>query len=116
MSFGSPACDYGENNLDLNRYLSVHPVSCYFMRMRGNALAKSGIFDGDILLVDRSLPPTDNRLIIAELNGRLLARRYRRNAGKIRLQAEDASSPVIFPRPEDQFSVWGVITSVIRKV
>lgn len=63
MSFGSPACDYVENSLDLNRFLISHPVATYFMKMQGDALKNAGIFNGDILVVDRSLPAADRRLI-----------------------------------------------------
>ena len=44
MSFGSPACDYVENSLDLNRFLISHPVATYFMKMQGDALKNAGIF------------------------------------------------------------------------
>lgn len=63
MSFGSPACDYVENSLDLNRFLISHPIATYFMKMQGDAHKNAGIFNGDILVVDRSLPAADRRLI-----------------------------------------------------
>lgn len=116
MPFGSPACDYVENSLDLNRYLITHPAATYFMKMQGNALKNAGILNGDILVVDRSLPAVDRRLIIAELNGELTARRFRLKDGKTWLLSEDGKTPPYRIGRQDQFAVWGTVTSVIRKV
>ena len=116
MSFGSPACDYAENSLDLNRFLINHPVATYFMKMQGDALKNAGIFNGDILVVDRSLPAADHKLIIAELNGELTARRFRTQDGNSFLLGEDGHTPPYRLSRKDRFSVWGVITSVIRKI
>ena len=107
MSFGSPACDYVENSLDLNRFLISHPIATYFMKMQGDALKNAGIFNGDILVVD---------LIVAELNGELTARRFRSHEGSTFLLGEDGRTPPYRLSRKDRFSVWGVVTSVIRKI
>ena len=96
MPFASAVTYFQEHDLDLNRYLQPHPLSTYFLRMEGNALSGAGICSGDILVVDRSRNAAPGCLIIAELNGELLARR-----------------PL---REDDSFAVWGVVTSVIRKL
>ncbi len=116
MSFGSPACDYVENSLDLNRFLISHPIATYFMKMQGDALKNAGIFNGDILVVDRSLPAADRRLIVAELNGELTARRFRSHEGSTFLLGEDGRTTPYRLSRKDRFSVWGVVTSVIRKI
>ncbi len=66
MSFGSPASDYHENKLDLNRFLVPHPVATYFVKMENNRLQSEGINCGDILVIDRSLSPKEKQLIITE--------------------------------------------------
>lgn len=116
MSFGSPACDYVENSLDLNRFLISRPAATYFMKMQGDVLKNAGIFNGDILVVDRSLPAADRKLIIAELNGELTARRFRSQEGSAFLLGEDGRTPPYCLSRKDRFSVWGVVTSVIRKI
>ena len=116
MSFGSPACDYVENSLDLNRFLINRPAATYFMKMQGDVLKNAGIFNGDILVVDRSLPAADRKLIIAELNGELTARRFRSQEGSAFLLGEDGHTPPYRLSRKDRFSVWGVVTSVIRKI
>lgn len=116
MPFGSPSCDYEENNLDLNRYLVSHPIATYFVKMDGDNLKSGGIFNGDILVVDRSLSAIDRHLIIAELNGELLARRYRIKDKRVYLLCEDGRTPPYQINNNDQFSIWGTVTSVIRKV
>ena len=86
------------------------------MKMQGDALKNAGIFNGDILVVDRSLPAADHRLIIAELNGELTARRFRAHEGNNFLLGEDGRTPPYRLSHKDRFSVWGVVTSVIRKI
>lgn len=116
MSFGSPACDYVENSLDLNRFLISHPVATYFMKMQGDALKNAGIFNGDILVVDRSLPAADRRLIVAELNGELTAGVFAHTKAALFCSARTAAPPPYRLSRKDRFSVWGVVTSVIRKI
>lgn len=114
MSFGSPACDYVENSLDLNRFLINHPIATYFMKMDSDSFKNEGILKGDILVVDRSLPPVDNKLIIAELNGELTVQRLRCKNGKNWLMSYTHSPRLI--SEDDFFVVWGTVTSVIRKI
>lgn len=104
MSFGSPAADYVETGLDLNRYLVPHPLATYFVRADSNRFASSGIFRGDILVVDRSLPPTENKLIIVENEGKLMLQKFK----SVAAQFADAEG--------DGLVIWGVVSSVIRKV
>lgn len=114
MSFGSPACDYVENSLDLNQFLITHPVATYFLKMGSNSFKSEGILKGDILVVDRSLPAVDHKLIIAELNGELSVQKLRCKNQKNWLLND--SRPPYQIKEEDIFAVWGVVTSVIRKI
>ncbi len=114
MSFGSPAADFAEVGLDLNQALIRHRSSTYFARMAGSALSGMGILDGDILIVDRSLTARSENLIVCTLNGEILARRYRLKNNTAWLVSEEKEPTARRIRTEDEFSVWGVITSVIR--
>ena len=73
------------------------------MKMQGNALKNAGIFNGDILVVDRSLPAADRRLIVAELNGELTARRFRSHEGSTFLLGEDGRTPPYRLSRKDRF-------------
>lgn len=116
MSFGSPAIDYVEQNLDLNRFLVQHPVATYFVKMEGDAMKDAGILEGDILVIDRSLPLENNKIIIAEVDGELKIRRYRRSNGQICLMPENFKHKPLFFKEDTAFTLWGTVTSVIRKV
>lgn len=101
--------------LDLNRHLVMHPAACYFLKIESASLCGDGILPGDILIVDRALSPQNGNLIIAELNGELLARRLQSGKSGTILST---SSPDVRQRTisaDDTFSVWGVITASFRK-
>ncbi|MFN9917319.1 MAG: LexA family protein, partial [Pirellulaceae bacterium] len=70
--FGAAADDYMERGIDLNEELIRNKPATYFFRMKGDAMKEAGIFDGDVLIVDRSVPLTNGRIIVAVLNGELL--------------------------------------------
>ena len=116
MPFASAVTYFQEHDLDLNMYLRPHPQATYFLRMQGNALQGAGIFDGDILVVDRALPAAPDNLIIAEFNGELIARRYLLKGKQIFLGTDNIQQPPYKLSGEDNFAIWGVITSVIRKL
>ena len=77
MSFGSPASDYVQNNLDLNQFLVPHRASTYFLKVSGDAMKNAGIIDGDFLVVDRSREISHNQIIVVEENGELVVRRFK---------------------------------------
>ena len=116
MPFASAVTYFQEHDLDLNNYLQPHPLSTYFLRMEGDALRCAGIYSGDILVIDRSRTAVSGNLIIAEINGELLARRLLIKQQQPFLGTDNPRQPPIPLQAEDTFAVWGVITSVIRKL
>lgn len=113
--FPSPAGDYVEDNLDLNRYLVNHPHSTYYIRVSGESMKNAGIFDGDILIVDRAIAPQPNKIIIAELNGELTVKRFKQTEGQTYLHPENDNYKPIFIAPNDDFAIWGVVIGSFRK-
>jgi DNA polymerase V len=81
--FPSPADDYLEGQLDLNQHLIKHPVATFFVRVAGDSMVGAGIHSGDLLIVDRSLEPSDGRVVIAIVNGELLVKRLRMIRGMV---------------------------------
>ena len=71
--FPSPAADYEENQLDLNKHLIRNPAATFFVRVSGDSMTGAGINDGDLLIVDRSLEPKNKNVVIAVINGEMVA-------------------------------------------
>jgi DNA polymerase V len=114
--FPSPADDYIDRKLDLNEFLISHPAATFFMRVEGSSMIDAGIHSGDILVVDRALEPSDNRIIIAALNGELTVKRVKRIGSRLYLVPENRDFEPIEVAPGMQFEVWGVVTCVLHQV
>ena len=114
--FPSPADDYLEGNLDLNKYLIQHPVATYFVRVTGDSMIGAGIHSGDILIVDRSLEPASRRVVIAIVNGELTVKRLIRKKDRVILMPENDRYQQIEIKDETDLEIWGVVTSVIHAV
>lgn len=114
--FGAAADDYMERGIDLNEQLIRNKPATFFFKMKGDAMKDAGIFDNDILIVDRSLKPVNGKIIIAILNGELLVRRFHKNFSSAFLIPENNRYKNINLAEFTNFSVWGVVTYVIHPV
>lgn len=114
--FPSPADDYIEAKLDLNQHLVKHPAATFFVRVEGDSMVGAGIYPDDILVVDRSLKPSNGKIVIAVVNGELTVKRLQMKQGNLRLLPENDQYPVIHITEEMNFSLWGVVTNVIHSV
>ena len=112
--FPSPADDYKEEKLDLNKYLIKNPAATYFVRVAGESMLGAGIHSGDLLVVDRSIEPRDKKIVIANINGELTVKRIRIRKNKITLESENADFPSQEIKAGSEFEVWGVVTTVIH--
>lgn len=113
--FPSPAEDYLDRTLDLNELLITHPAATFFVRVTGDSMQNAGIFSGDILVVDRSLTASDNKIVVAVVGNEFTVKRLRIHGGKIRLVPENSAYPILEIKEESDFQVWGVVTYVIHK-
>jgi DNA polymerase V len=114
--FGAAADDYSERGIDLNEQLIRNKPATYFFRMKGDAMREAGIFDGDVLIVDRSIKLSNGKVIVAILNGELLVRRYHQNFSSAFLIPENNRYKPINLSEFSDFSVWGVVTYVIHSL
>ena len=114
--FGAAADDYMERGIDLNEQLVRNKPATYFFRMRGDAMKDAGIFDNDVLIVDRSLKLLNGKIIVAVLNGELLVRRYHKNFSSAFLIPENDRYKPINLQEFSDFVMWGVVTYVIHPV
>lgn len=113
--FPSPAADYEERRLDINEYLVPNPVSTFFFPVQGESMQGAEIFDGDILVVDRSIKPRHGHIVVAFVNGdRLVKRLYVRN-GRVALLAENTAYPVLEICEGTELVIWGVVTGKFKR-
>lgn len=112
--FGAAADDYMERGIDLNEELIRNKPATYFFRMKGDAMRDAGIFDGDVLIVDRSLGLSNGKVIVAVLNGELLVRRFHKNFSSAFLVPENSRYKSINLSEFSDFTVWGVVTYVVH--
>ena len=85
--------------------------------MSGDAMKGAGIFNADVLIVDRSLKEANGKIVIAILNGEMLVRRFEKTMNKIRLIPETKKlSPIEVDLSGCEFGIWGVVTYVIHAV
>jgi len=87
--FPSPAADYEESRLDINEYLVRNPVSTFFFPVQGDSMEGAEIFDGDILVVDKSVRPRHGHIVVAFVDGLRLVKRLYRRGGRMALEAEN---------------------------
>jgi len=112
--FGAAADDYMERGMDLNEQLIRNKPATFFFRMKGDAMREAGIFDNDILIVDRSLKLTSGKIIVAILNGELLVRRFHKNFTSAFLIPENNRYKPINIAELSDFSMWGDVTYTIH--
>ena len=114
--FPSPADDYIEDKLDLNEYLIKHPASTFLVRAEGESMIGAGIHSGDILVVDRSIEPSHQKIVIAAVDSELTVKRLYRKDGEVKLLAENPDYPDIPITDNMETVIWGVVTSVISEL
>ncbi len=115
--FPSPAQDYTEKTLSLDELCIRTPAATFFVRASGTSMEKAGIHDGDVLVVDRSLPHTHGKVVIATVDGEFLCKRLDlSNRYKPVLRAESDDYPDITLRDESELEIFGVVTTVVHSV
>lgn len=111
--FPSPAADYMEEEIDFNQYLKPRPNATFVIRVKGDSMIDAHIINDSLLIVDRSLKPTNGSIIIAIVDNEFTVKRLIKNSSGIRLMPENKKYKPI-PITEDMdFGVWGVVTQII---
>ena len=114
--FPSPADDYLDRKLDLNEHLVKNPAATFFVRVAGDSMTGAGINDDDILIVDRSLEPSSNNIVIAVVNGELTVKRLIKKKNSCLLSAENPNYPPLTINEETPLEIWGVATYAIHSL
>ncbi|HOP04633.1 MAG TPA: translesion error-prone DNA polymerase V autoproteolytic subunit [Tenuifilaceae bacterium] len=114
--FPSPADDYLEGKLDLNSLLIRNPSSTFFARVRGSSMKNAGIHDGDILIIDKSLTPSHNSVLVCFIDGEFTVKKIQKKNGEFYLMPENPDFAPIKIDRESDFRLWGVVTYCIHKL
>ena len=114
--FPSPAEQYVEPPLDLNAFLVKRPAATFFVRVAGDSMDGAGIYDGDILVVDRSLRPASGDIIIAAIDGEFTVKYFRKDSEGVRLEPANANYPVFRMKIGERLEYFGKVTGVVRRL
>lgn len=117
--FPSPAMDHVEDVLDLNQLMVKNPTATYFLRVRGASMEDAKIFDGDILVVDRSREAKPGHIVVAAVDGNFYVKRLKSLRGRQALVSENAARaaefPPIFLDQAQEVILWGTVTGSARQ-
>ena len=114
--FPSPADDYIEGYLDLNTRFIKHPSSTFVLQATGESMVEAGIYSGDWLLVDRSVEPSDGRIVIAAVNGELTVKRLSMKGNTVQLLPANPKFKPIDITEGNEMVIWGVVTLVLHEL
>lgn len=114
--FASPAEEYRGLNLDLNMLLVKNPSSTFFARVTGSSMQSLELYDGDILVIDRSLSVRDNKLALCYLDEEFIVRRLSVEKDCTYLFTDDVNSKPVKIDANSDFLLWGIVTYVIKSV
>lgn len=113
--FPSPAQDYLEQAIDLNKELIKHPASTFYGRVIGDSMRDESIEEGDILIIDKSLELLDDDLAVCFIDGEFTVKRVRLEPDAAWLVPSNPNYPLIKVTQENEFIVWGIVTYTIKK-
>ena len=113
--FPSPATDYMENKLDLNEYLIRHPAATFIVKARVSSMVNADIYSGDLLIVDRSVTPKSNNIVIASIFGDLTVKKLKKKEKSFFLISANDEYPSIEVKEEMECFIWGVVTYIIHE-
>ena len=116
--FPSPAENYIEEKLNLDKHLIKNKESTFFVRVSGDSMINVGIFDNDILVVDRSLIPVRQSIVIASIDGELVVKKLVKDKIKkdFYLKSENKNYPDIRLNSNSDTIIWGIVTNTIHSL
>ena len=114
--FPSPAMDFEDLSIDLNKYIVKHAAATFYIRVKGDSMKDAGINDGDLLVVDRSLDPTNDKIAVCFIDGEFTVKRIKIEQDLCWLVPENEKYKPIKVTAENQFIVWGIVTYVLKAV
>ena len=114
--FPSPAADFDESKISLDNVLVKNKEATFYAKASGNSMIGERIDDGDILLIDRSLEPKNNKIAICFIDGEFTVKRIKIENEDVYLMPENPNYKPIKISLENDLIIWGIVTYVIKKV
>jgi DNA polymerase V len=111
--FPSPAADYMEEDINFNTYLMPRPNATFVMRVQGDSMIEANIPHNCLLVVDRSIKPSNNMIVVAIIDGEITVKRFIKNSSGVRLMPANQKFKPIPITEEMDFRVWGTVTKII---
>ena len=114
--FPSPAADFIDVSIDLNKHLIKHPSATFYARAKGDSMKDAGIFDGDLLIVDKSIDPADGEIAICYVNGEFTVKRIKKDKDEVWLIPANTAYQPIKMEEGSSLTIWGIVTHVIKSL
>ena len=114
--FPSPAEDFIQERISLDKTLIKNQEATFFARVSGQSMIDAGIDDKDLLVIDRSITPENNKIAVCFIDGEFTVKRLRVDGDTIWLKPENPDYPIIKITEENDFMIWGIVTNVIKRV
>jgi DNA polymerase V len=114
--FPSPASDHTQKRIDLNEHLLLNKDATFLFRVTGESMRDIGIFDGDTIIVDRSLEPRHGHIVLAIIDEEFTVKRLHKRNGIVRLLSENSAYEPIEFKDGQELRIWGVVTCGLRKL
>lgn len=114
--FPSAAEDYIDSQINLHELIVRNPAATFFLRASGDSMLGVGTHDGDLLVVDRSLEASHNRVVIAAIDGELLVKKLCRKGGRVMLKSANEGYPDFDISEREHVHIWGVVSHVVHRL
>lgn len=114
--FPSPAGDFKQERISLDKELIKNKEATFFARVSGESMVNAGLEDGDLIVIDRSLEPTNNKIAVCFIDGEFTVKRLQVKKNKIWLKPENTNYKAIEVKENNELIIWGIVTNVIKKL
>ena len=114
--FPSPADDFLDLSIDLNKEFIKNPEATFYGRVKGNSMIGAGLNNGDLLIIDKSLEPQNGKIAVCYIDGEFTVKRIKITKDFIFLMAENEDYPPIKVTEENNLIIWGIVTTVVKSV
>lgn len=114
--FPSPAADHTQKRIDLNDHLIRNKEATFIFKVKGDSMIDAGIYEGDALVIDRSIEAKHGNIVLAVLNNEFTVKRLYRRGGIVKLVPENKIYPPIMVKDGEELVIWGVVTYNLHKL